>query len=353
MQSESCEKAEEMIPQTGYEIYSSSGEISSAKTQVRLFLALIERAIQKKEIGYAQFAVQLNKHHLLKLLEKISKFYPGILSGTAKAVLELPDGLERLEILNKIYLACRILDDAVDGDSPRKLSADQITNLVSAASKNFDTENWDRKSVIDVFYSEAMAVCGKISLDIKQQVSTVIHSLEFDARRRADFMKTGQRKFYPQTELEQNYYRLDIEGTIGACLELTNERDTRANRDIVEPLGKACRIFYDIRDLARETRDGLVNIAIEDAGKFGIDIRDLSAWAESSGDLTKAPAGLKQWILAKIEQGKILIRKYEALITECDFKPLTRSILHKSYLEQCKPFFEKASKELGDLIAAA
>jgi phytoene/squalene synthetase len=346
------ETGEGYSPQTGYERYTSSGEISSIQTQIRLFFALIERAFKKREIGYAQFAVELNRHHLLRLLERISKVYPGILNETAMAVLALPDGLKRLEVLNKIYLASRILDDAVDGDSPNKLSADEIVDFVGGVGRNFESGNWNRRNVVDVFYSQAMEVCQKIGLDIKQQVLTVIHSLKFDAKRRADFMKTGQRHFYPQNELERNYYKLDIEGTVGACLEITNEGDTAENKRIVEPLGRACRIFYDIRDLAIEVKDGLVNITAEDAARFGIEMEELSAWAAQSGDLIKAPEGVKDWAGSKTEQGKILVREFEELIAASNFKPLTRSILKKSFLAQCKPFLEKTGQSLNSSVAA-
>ena len=55
--------------QTGYEVISPvTGEISSVFTQIRVIVSLLQRAIQKREIGYAKFAVKLYTHHLLKLL---------------------------------------------------------------------------------------------------------------------------------------------------------------------------------------------------------------------------------------------------------------------------------------------
>lgn len=334
--------------QTGYERYTHDGEISSIQTQIRLFVALIERAFQKKEVGYAKFAIALNKHHLLRLLEMVSKLFPGVLDETAKAVLALPNGLERLEILNRIYLASRILDDVVDGDSPNKLSADGIVEFAERVECNFASGEWDKKSVVDMFYSQAMDICGRIGLDIKEQALAVIRSIGFDSRRRSEFMKTGERLFYPKDEIEESYYRLDIEGTIGACLELTNEGNTPEKRHVVEPLGKACRIFYDIRDLAIEVRDGLVNITAEDARKFGINMDELVTWAVNSGDLSKAPESVKRWIRAQTAHGKKLVGEFETLIAESDFQPLTLKIFKNSYLAQCNPFFGKMDVEFGN-----
>lgn len=327
---------------TGYEIR-IDGKISSAGTQLRVFAALIERAIQKKEISYAEFALDLNKHHVLKLLKLAARFVPNILDENTKAILALPDCIARIEILNKIYLACRILDDAIDGDSPRHLTADEILQLVNVSTQHLESEAWNPQSAVDIFLEKAMEGCREIQLDIKSQVLAVLNSMEFDAKRRTDFMKTRVPKFYPESDLQTHYYQLDIEGTIGAMLNLLDEGNTEENKRALEPLGKACRILYDLQDLSKETRDGLVNISTEDAANFGISIDSLSRWAGEKSDIRSAPEEIKAYSGQKVLEARKLLAEYNILVDGADFKPLTRSILKRSYENQCYGIIEKMS----------
>jgi len=326
--------------ETGYEVR-CDGKISSAGTQLRVFAALIGRAIQKREISYAEYALDLNKHHALKLLKTAARFFPNILDENTKALLALPNCITRMEILNKIYLACRILDDAIDGDSPRRLTADEISHLVDTSIQHFEAESWNAQGVVDIFLEKAMEECRMIQLDIKSQVLAVLKSMQFDAGRRVDFMKTGVPKFYPEEDLQMHYYQLDTEGTIGAMLDLLHEGNTEKNRKVLAPLGKACRILYDLQDLAKETCDGLVNISAEDAEYFGISIDSLSAWAHKKSDIRNAPDGIKAYTEQKIREARNLLNEYEILLSGANFQPLTKSVLKRSYENQCYEIIEK------------
>lgn len=328
------------LVETGYEVR-LDGRISSAGTQLRVFAALVERAIQKREISYAQFAFDLNKHHVLKLLEVAARFCPNILDENTKALLALPDCITRMEILNNIYLACRILDDAIDGDSPRRLMADEISQLVDTSIQHFEMESWNAQGVVDIFLKKAMKECRTIQLDIKSQVFAVLKSMQFDAKRRVNFMNTGAPKFYPEEDLQAHYYQLDTEGTIGAMLGLLHEGNTEKNRNVLAPLGKACRILYDLQDLAKETRDGLVNISAEDAEYFSISIDSLLTWAHEKSDMRNAPDGIKAYAEQKIQEACELLNEYEILLSGANFQPLTKSVLKRSYENQCYEIIEK------------
>jgi hypothetical protein len=335
------EQPQERI-ETGYEGYNPlTGEISQVLTHVKVMIGLVMKASEKGERGYIDYIKKLNSHHMLKALRWISRFRPELVSDLNRSLLQVSDSPERLEILNKVYTACRILDDAVDGDSPQKLSADHTLIYATDAVAHFRDESFDNRNAVDVFLKDALDKCHEIGLDIKGQVLLVLESVQFDAERRAEFLRAGKPRFYSEDELSEYYHRLDIEGTVGACLELTAEGDCPSNQLLVTPLATASRYFYDIRDLAKEVRQGLVNISAEEAERLGIDIDSLYSWAFEDSDYATAPDGIKAWIAGKVRDGQKLLGDHERCVSTSSFKRATRDILEGSFVAQCEPFFAK------------
>jgi len=330
------------LPQieTGYEGYNPlTGEISQTLTNVRVIIGLITKAQEKGERGYIDYVKKLNSHHLLKAVSWISKIYPAILDRLNLNFTELEGYPERLEILNKVYTACRILDDAVDGDSPRKLTADETEAYATGAVDRFESESFDPRNAVDAFLEDALDKCNQIGLDIKQQILCVLKSVQFDAKRRSEFLRTGIPWFYSEEELQIHYHQMDIQGTVGAMLELTGEGDSDPNQLLITPLAKSCRYFYDVRDLVKEVKQGLVNISKEEAKRFGIDIHSLYIWANIDGDYGTAPEGVKAWISEKIREGQKLLKKHQEQMQEASFNGTTNEVLDKSFVSQCEPFY--------------
>lgn len=329
---------EKMKFNTGYESNIPFG------SDIKIFQGMLERGKEKNEGSYVSYILQLYSHVPLVIIKwfKVNS----LLGEFEQEVLKLPDPIQRIQILNKIYLGCRCIDDAIDGDSPQKLSPEEILTYIRTAIKHFIDENWDFNFVPDKYFSKALKVCKKISINIKEQVLKVIESMEFDATRRADFLKTGEIKFMSEKELKRHYYQLDIEGTIGAMLVIVNEENTQYNRDLIEPLGEVMRIYYDIRDLGKEVRQGLINISKEEAELFGITKEMLKEWAESKKDLKNAPQEILNWAKTQMIKAEKLFQIFRNNVQQSNFKKLTKIFFDKQYVKH----YEKFKKENNVLL---
>ncbi|MFA5948114.1 MAG: hypothetical protein WC806_04025 [Candidatus Gracilibacteria bacterium] len=327
---------------TGYEGFNPlTGNLSQTLTNINVIRAMFARAQEKNEKGYIDYMLKLNAHHIMGALQLVGKFYTRVMDDFNGGILKLPNAPERIEVLNKVYVACRILDDAIDGDSPNKLSAEETLTYATDVVDNFKNGKVDTRNAVDVFLGDAMKKCEEIGIDIKAQVLLVLESVKFDAGRRSEFLKTGTPKFYPESQLAEYYCRLDIEGTVGACLEITDEGDSKKNRDLIAPLAISARDFYDVRDLAKEVRQGLVSISIEDAKRLNIDMGSLLDWAQNDRNYSTAPHGVKMWIKERIDAGEALLKDHFKIMEAAPFKKSTASILQKSFVDQAEPFFAK------------
>ena len=305
---------------------------------------MVQRGKEKNEGGYASYILQLYSHIPLAFAKWLK--LNALLGDFQQEILTLPDPIQRIKTLNKIYLGCRPTDDAIDGDSPNKLSPEEIRAYIKVAIQHFINEKWDSDFVPDKYFSKALEICRKISIDIKQQVLKVLESMEFDAERRANFLETREIEFMSATDLEGHYYQLDIEGTIGAMLVLVDEEDTQRNRDLIQPLGEVMRIYYDVRDLGREVRQGLVNISQEEADEFEITKELLREWAESGQSLKNSPPEILIWAKRKMSEAEELLRTFERNLEKSNFKKLTRMFFDKQYIQH----YEKFKKENAFLL---
>lgn len=316
--------------QTGYESRFPMG------SDFKLFRGMVQRGKEKKENSYLSYILQLYSHvplaivRYLKLQSLLGEFY--------QEVLKLPNPIKRIQILNKIYLACRCVDDVIDGDSPKSLSPELLKLYGTTAESHLRNESWDHNFVPDKYFAEAMELCRKISIDIKTQVLEIIISMKFDAERRATFLETGKRSPVSEEELRNHYYQLDISGTVGAMLILLDEKDSEENRRFIQPLGELMRIYYDVRDLKKEIIQGVVNISREEANQFNITPEQLQNWALSSTDLEHAPSEILLWAREKMKEAESLLETFQKNLEISGFKPLTKMFFEKQYIRHYKAF---------------
>ncbi len=324
--------------ETGYESRLPFG------SDFKILKSMVEIGRAKNEGGYLSYALQIYSHIPLAI---IKAFKAGsLLDDLQKEILKLPNVIKRIQLLNKIYLACRCFDNVIDGDSPILLSTEELKLYAHVAENHFISEKWDRNFVPDKYFSEGLKIAEEISLEIKNQVLMVIKSMRFDAERRSRFLKTGEIEFISEADLKEHYYQLDIEGTIGAMLVLVDEENNEENRKLVQPLGEVMRIYYDIRDLKKETKQGLCNISKEDAQRFKITQELLTNWANSDLTLKQAPSQILNWAKTKMQETEILLATFYENLNKSKWKKLVNLFLENHYIRH----YEKFKKNNGYLL---
>jgi len=223
------------------------------------------------------------------------------------------DASARIELIEAVYIALRLVDDIVDGDA----AVPAGWNSASAHVEHLIAFVRDPRHPLDRIerlLAHAFQLGRELHMDLRRCVLDILGSLRFDAMRRS------ARKLYipTQKELRRYFWRLDIRGTMGGCLIVM--RETRVTYRDLAPLGRATRIYYDIRDLSEDIGAGLCNISREDVKYFGIaDVRDL------------ASARVQDWRLAKAEDGLYMLRDYQQTKRGLHMHPFTRLVLRNRY----------------------
>ncbi len=230
------------------------------------------------------------------------------------------DAPARVDMIEAIYIALRLVDDIVDGDSPLPRGWDSVAsylnNLIAFVRRPSVPLN-----EVERLLAYAFGLGRALNMDLRRPVMDIIGSLRFDAMRRR------QRKLYipRQVEFDKHFYLLDIRGTIGGCLMVM--RETRVTYRDLELLGKAVRMQYDIRDLVEDMQARLCNISVEDVWRFHIrDVRDL------------ASPRIHEWRLAKAEEGLGLLREFKIKKRRLPLHLFTRKVLDYAYERPAEEF---------------
>lgn len=297
---------------------------------------MIQRGKEKNEGSYLSYIKQLYAYIPLAFIKTLK--LNSLLGEFEQEILKLPNPIRRFQILNKIYIACRCIDDVIDGDTPKALPPEDIRDYAATSEEHLRKQSWNKDFTPDIYFSKAFDSCRKISIEIREQILAVVESMKFDAERRSKFLESEEIEFIPEEELKIHYYQLDIEGTIGAMLTLINEENTPKNREIIQPLGEVMRIYYDIRDLSKETRQGLINIPIEEAQRFRITKEMLTDWAHSGKSLKEAPEEILYWAQVKMQEAKKLLQEFRKNLEHSGFKKLTRLFFEKQYISHYEEF---------------
>jgi phytoene/squalene synthetase len=142
----------------------------------------------------------------------------------------------------------------------------------------------------------------------------MLSSILFDAERREEG------RAITQAERAHNLFRLDIQGTIGGMLKI-NREDPDAYV-LLEPLGTATRIYYDLRDHGTDVKQGFLNIPLNEWDRLGITRANIGN--------TTAP-GVQQWFREEAERGLDLLAQHQQNLRAAKFRPLTRLALHVQY----------------------
>ncbi|MCD4666658.1 class 1 isoprenoid biosynthesis enzyme [archaeon] len=223
-------------------------------------------------------------------------------------------------LLESQYAAMRRIDDIVDGDiefsSSRKEYVEQRINFV------LNPEN--PKDDADYLMLHCFSLAHKLKLDISEETLDILKSMLFDAKR------VDKMIIFPEEELRNHFYLLDIRGTIKGALKVFGENSDKF--ELLNPLGEASRIFYDLRDFKEDIEHGYINISQEDFSRYGMNLENLSVDSPS----------VKRWFIDQSERGLSLLEEHRKIMEKNIFKQIGEVlILPEFYVRPAKNYFER------------
>src|SRR3989344_2419424 len=241
--------------------------------------------------------------------------------------------LERLALIDVIYGFGRKADDISDKDAPLPAGwaspADCIEHLVTFVRDRNATDD-DLEFLLDY----ALGMGDALGMDIREGISHILRSLLFDARRGANPSPV----ILTRAELEENYFLLDEEGTIGLCLMILGE--SRASFADISLLGMATRIQYTLRDLREDMCKGLCNVPSEDFKALGMYVPDVASKTEIQHWFDSTPT--RAWRSKEAARGLSLYAQYEARREQLQVHHLTQAILEFLYERSTKRGLQEA-----------
>ncbi len=211
---------------------------------------------------------------------------------------------KRGKALPVIYGPLRTIDNIIDGtsplpeesDSPEGFAQKYLYLMRNHLDPLVDLDE-QHLSDLEIALIRGIRYGEQLGCDFKAETKTVLESMLFDAKRR------GKYEIHPEAELDHHYFLLDIFGVGRAFLKLTGEfvEDKHEEKvlgikvDALTPLGRAVRLYYDLRDLDEDTEvSKYFNFSLEDCIRYNIttkDIREITMIATLYYDTVKEIRG--------------------------------------------------------------
>jgi hypothetical protein len=249
------------------------------------------------------------------------KKYKDFLTGAFKLdwiwrnLARLPNPENRFRAFILIYVQQRLLDDIIDGDTPEKIKPKDRVAYAKQKIQNLGTGNFDPTDSIDAFsikiFSDIEALDPQYVTKAKRRLKLIMESLVFDGERILEREETGSWKFLPQSELEQHFFALDIEGTTALTLFLFGLADSEYNITLLRPLGLGTRVSYNVKDFSADIRAGICNIPKEDAERLRITDKSLRLVIGLGENISQYPENIKIWLGEQITRGRKLLAGHE------------------------------------------
>ncbi|MEK7190361.1 MAG: hypothetical protein AAB661_01190 [Patescibacteria group bacterium] len=230
---------------------------------------------------------------------------------------------ERGAFLENYYAAMRHIDDVVDGDVSLPEGYESAAQYVQEKIDFIETGRLPRDE-IEKILALSFKMATEFKADFKQESRDILYSLLFDAKRH------GTHNVFDENTLHDHFFALDIRGTIRGDLKIFGEDPDLYQ--ILEPLGEAVRIYYNLRDFRDDIKAGLVNISSEDCKRLNISKRELI------GNYYENHPGVYAWFKEQAEKGLALIEEYHRKRKGVKFKPATEVAL-KLYFENKEKVF--------------
>lgn len=251
--------------------------------------------------------------------------------------------LKRAELLESYYVTMRYIDDVVDSDAicPRGFTdtisfVSEKINFINSYIYSNTTQPKDNIDRMFIYCFDLARECGFYILD---ETLDILESMLFDAKRLNYTVINNKNKIFSNIELEQNFYKLDISGTIQASLKIFNEDPEKYFA--LNFLGHACRICYNLKDLRSDLLKGIVNIPIEECRDFNIPLELLESRDYLQENMSKEslPLCIKEWTIKEAKRGVKLIGYHKEIMQERNFSRLVRLTLPIMYEAPCTRYF--------------
>jgi hypothetical protein len=253
-----------------------------------------------------------------------------------KALKAFPSLKDQSAFLVNYYAAMRRVDDIADGDAP--LPEGHRSRVDYVKSKiDFIEKGGTPKDEVDGLLDLSMRLGKLFQQDFHQESVDMLSSLEFDAQR------YGTYQIFDEATLRQHFFLLDIQGGVKGSLKIFGEDPTLY--EVIQPLGEAVRIYYNIRDFDKEAvKDGLINISREDCDRFNISLEEIKE------NYYENHPGVYAWFKEQAQKGLALIEEYRKRSAGVNFMPVTRVALKFAFETKTNSFLSEVAKGNFDLI---
>ncbi|MFH1316271.1 MAG: hypothetical protein ABII01_02025 [Candidatus Woesearchaeota archaeon] len=218
---------------------------------------------------------------------KYSSFITGVKAFKYLAVMQtrgnVREALRRGRFLETMYVLMRRIDDIVDGDaelpdSYEKTTSDYIEEKISFYQYPSNPEDEIEELMIGLM-AQAREIGGIFYDQVCNNTNKIMNSMLFDANRKGEMIIFGEE------ELLHHFHLLDIQGTIRTALLIFNE-DPRKCYEL-EPIGRAVRIYYNLRDFSEDIVAGYVNFTKEEFDSYSMTVPDLTSTRVHCYDIEK------------------------------------------------------------------
>ncbi len=230
----------------------------------------------------------------------------------------------RGDLMEYYYCALRFSDDVGDGHHPLPDGFSSRPDYVNAKLA-FARNPQHPKDAIDQILLHCYQMAERLGFSLQTETEHMLQSILFDAERR------GMHRIFPCEVLDQNFSRLDIDGTVSATLKIFGEDPQHCSA--LEPLGTATRKYYSLRDFRDDVDgDGLINIPQEHMREYGIQCDDLR---------NPDSMAVKNWSQQEALEAMDLIQTHVATIDAVKLKRVTKFTLDRVYVRPAKKFLEE------------
>ena len=250
-----------------------------------------------------------------------SKYFGFILAINSFRYLQ--PNKEKADLLEGYYILMRTIDDIVDGDLDLPQRYKSKEEFVGEKI-NFTLNQNAPKDNIDKLIIYCFHLANRLKIDIYEETKDILNSMLFDTKR------IGKNIIFNEEQLNHHFNLLDIRGTIKGALKLFNEDPEKYL--LIEPLGVASRIYYNLRDYKEDIKAGMINISNEEFIRYKINLEGL---------LIKDSNSIKKWFFEKSKTGLELITNYKTDIKIKDFGQLGKLTLKLVYELPASRYFTK------------
>ena len=261
---------------------------------------------------------------MIKRGEKKDKNYKPFIKGV-RAFKHLPESREQGIFLENYYVALRCIDDIADGDLELPENYESTVQYVQDKIDFIESGRLP-KDEIEKLIVLSFKIGDEFGADFHQETLDILNSILFDAKRQ------NEHTIFDEKTLHDHFYTLDIKGGVKASLKVFGEDPNLY--EILEPLGEAERIYYNLRDFKEDTEAGLVNISSEDCVRLSITQEILTSGAYENHD------GIRAWFKEQAEEGLRLVDEYYNRKKGIKFKPVTKLALKFGFEAMAKRFLE-------------